>query len=161
MRFRRPARDAPRIIQLGFRASLDPEWLALGHTFFCVRILAQVRLPSRFGGAVTYEAILDTGSTVSVIPRFIWEQVRAVSTGRHSTMGGGLTGREAAGELGFVSVRITDSVAVSPPLTLRALLLQDDSVPLVLGFGDLLTQARLHCDFPGSSAYLEFLPQTP
>ncbi len=73
-------------------------------------------------------------------------------------MAGGLRGGEASGELGFVTLPIADRDHISPPLTMRFLLLRDDSAPPILGFGDLLTGANLRCDFPNGTAYLEFPP---
>lgn len=143
------------MIRLGFRTVVDREWLALGQTFLWVRLMAQAHFEREGGLALVENAILDTGSPMCIIPRFVWQQVRVRTTGQQSSMGAGLRGGEAEGELGFVSFRVGDSEHVSPRLTARALLLRDDSAPLILGFGDLLTVAGLRCNFAASTAYLD------
>jgi hypothetical protein len=69
---------------------------------------------------------------------------------------GGIGGGSTAAPLGQVTLVVHDDVATSPPLTIRAFLLLDDSEPLLLGFEDFLTRVVLHCDYPQREAYLEF-----
>ena len=40
-------------------------------------------------------------------------------------------------------------------LTIKAYLAEDDSVPLLFGVEDLLTDARLVCDYPQGKAFLQ------
>lgn len=40
-------------------------------------------------------------------------------------------------------------------LSIKAYLAEDDAVPLLFGIEDLLTNARLVCDYPKSKAFLQ------
>lgn len=74
----------------------------------------------------------------------------------------------AAGEEAFDIWRRADELGLGQPflflvergihvyLTIKAYLAEDDAVPLLLGIEDLITNARLVCDYPKSKAFLQF-----
>ena len=55
---------------------------------------------------------------------------------------------------------IADEKQISLPLTIKAHLLNDDSVPFLIGFEDVLTELALTVDFKSKSAYFKWLDST-
>ena len=124
-----------------------------------IRILANVSFQT-LGSDWTKptEAIIDTGSPISIIPRHVWEQIRH---GFYSNVEVEVPigGRGAMGRFGQVTLRFHDaqeSTQASPPLTIKADLLSDDSHPIVLGFEDFLTDVELYSNYPQQEVYLSF-----
>jgi hypothetical protein len=99
-------------------------------------------------------AIIDTGSHVSVIPRYIWTNAHHHFISDETKMGIG--GKIIAGRLGWVTLRLNDEETVSPPLSVKANLIFDDSLPLILGFEDVITELLLVSDFQQVVAYIIF-----
>jgi hypothetical protein len=84
------------------------------------------------------DAIIDTGSHVSVIPRYIWTNTHHSFISDKIEMGIG--GKIITGRLGWVTLRLHDEETISPPLNVKANLIDDDSLPLILGFEDVITE---------------------
>jgi len=99
-------------------------------------------------------AIIDTGSHVSVIPHPIWTKTHHHFISDDVEMGIG--GNIITGRLGWVTLRLHDEKTVSPPLSVKANLIDDDSVPLILGFEDVITEMLLVSDFQQNTAYIIF-----
>lgn len=99
--------------------------------------LASFRVP---GGEWTKsrDAIIDTGSHTSVIPHYIWTNVHHHFISDETEMGIG--GNIVTGRLGWVTLRLHDEEIISPPLSVKANLIDDDSLPLILGFEDVITE---------------------
>jgi hypothetical protein len=121
-----------------------------------IRLLVDVRFATPTGWSDKYRAIIDPGSPNCLIPRFIWSVAEHRILVPRPLSLGGIGGGAVAAPFGKVTLVVHDEVTVSPPLTIRAFLLPDDSEPLLLGFEDFLTQVILHCDYPKREAYLEF-----
>ncbi|MBM3241201.1 hypothetical protein FJZ31_33375 [Candidatus Poribacteria bacterium] len=100
------------------------------------------------------DAIIDTGSHISVIPRYIWTNVHHSFISDKTEMGIG--GSVITGRLGWVTLRLHDEQTISPPLNVKANLIDDDSMPLILGFEDVITEVLLVSDFQQSIAYIIF-----
>lgn len=60
------------------------------------------------------------------------------------------------GKLAEVTMIFSDLKDISPPIKLKAFLLDDDSTPLLIGFEDVLTITNLFCDYRSQRAYLEW-----
>jgi len=45
---------------------------------------------------------------------------------------------------------------IAPPLRIKAYLLSDSSLPILIGYEDALTSLRLVSDYPRQKAYAEF-----
>ena len=50
---------------------------------------------------------------------------------------------------------LVDKKTTSPPVKAKALLLDDDSVPFLIGFEDILTDIKLVCDYRTKTAFLQ------
>jgi hypothetical protein len=120
-----------------------------------------VSFETRNGWTKTETAIIDTGGPISIIPRHVWEPIRhRFYTDVETEVPVG--GRPAMGRFGQVTLRLHDAFEgerISPPLTLKADLLSDDSHPIVLGFEDFLTDLTLYSSFPQQEVYLSFISQ--
>jgi hypothetical protein len=90
------------------------------------------------------------------VPKYIWQtiQISQYLSGTVPLGGVGqgiVLARLAKIELAFLSTgkEIVERV-------IKAYLAEDDAVPLLLGVEDLLTDARLICDYPKGKAFLHF-----
>lgn len=76
--------------------------------------------------------------------------------GRHDMRAASVGGGVSLVRYGEVAMVLEDDVANSPPLHVKALLLQDGSEPFLLGFEGLLGCAVMICDGSRRAAHLEF-----
>lgn len=145
-------------LDLGIHTEIDLHVLSEGISLRLIRLTTTAQIQTATGWSEAQEAIVDTGNPVSVIPCSIWReaQVRWLLT-RKATLHG-LGGGSIRGRLGEVIFVFSDRARVSPPLRLKAHLIDDDSVPLLIGFEDVLTNVRLVSDYAGKTAYLEWPP---
>lgn len=68
----------------------------------------------------------------------------------------GIGSGEISGRLGKITMILVDQKRISPAIEIKALLLDDDSVPFLIGFEDVLTDAKLVSDYKSKIAYLEW-----
>ena len=62
-------------IDLEFETRLDSELLSVGISTRLIRLIASLRLKTREGWSDPYNAIIDTGSPITLIPKHIWDKV--------------------------------------------------------------------------------------
>ena len=141
-------------IGLYFRKKIDLEPFQRGLVIRLIRLIGRVSFQTSDGWSITYDAIIDTGCPISVIPRSRWEKIEHHVILPQASLG--LGGGTVTGQLGEVTLRFHYNDDVSPPLTVKAHLLDGDDRPLILGFEDILTDIRLVSDFAADTAYLEF-----
>jgi len=145
-------------VQLEFDTTIDaPLFIETQIVHHVVRLIARVSFRTPEGGWTNpRRALIDTGSPVSVIPRSIWQNAAHAFLTGETTIGiGGMT---VSGRLGLVTLCLQDDQTISPPLRVKADLIGDDSLPLILGFSDVLTQVTLVSDFYANLAYVLFRP---
>ncbi len=102
-----------------------------------------------------YRGMVDTGNPISVIPHFIWSQAFIKWLLPQPTKLYGIGSGSVSGKLAEVIIVFADEKQVSLPLTVKAHLLYDDSVPFLIGFEDILTELALTSDFKSKTAYLK------
>ena len=143
-------------IDLGIHTDIDVDFLSEGVSLRLIRLTATVQVQTSTGWSEPQEAIVDTGNPVSVIPSSIWReaQVQRLVTRKASLYGIG--GGSIRGHLGEVILVFSDRARVSPPMRLKAHLIDDDSTPFLIGFEDVLTDVRLFSDYAANMAYLEW-----
>ena len=100
------------------------------------------------------DAIIDTGSHVSVIPHYIWINSHHTFISDEAEMGIG--GNIVTGRLGWITLRLHDEETISPPLSIKANLIDNDSLPPILGFEDVISEMLLVSDFQQNTAYIIF-----
>ena len=120
-----------------------------------IRFLVSVRLQRDSGWTQSYKALVDTGSPVSVIPKFIWDNAvfDIISPSKVDLYGIGPI--PVKGFLSEVTLVFADEQNISPAMGTKAYLLEDDSIPFLIGIEGLLTDSKLVTDIPNKAAYLE------
>ena len=141
-------------IGLYFRKKIDLEQFQRGLVIRLVRLIRIVSFRTTDGWSAKYDAIIDTGCPITVIPRSRWEKIEHRMILPQTSLGVG--GGTIIGQLGEVTLRFHYNNDVSLLLTIKAHLLDEDDRPLILGFEDILTDTRLVSDFATDTAYLEF-----
>ena len=67
----------------------------------------------------------------------------------------GLGSGGVSGKLAEVVMVFLDKKGLSPPISLKAFLVDSDTVPLIIGFEDVLTDIKMVCDYKSKSASLQ------
>ena len=100
------------------------------------------------------DAIIDTGCPTSVIPRPIWTNVHHHFIADECAQR--IAGQKITMRLGVITLRLHDEETISPPFEVKADLAESDTIPLILGFEDVITEILLVCDFKEDTAYAMF-----
>lgn len=145
-------------INLEFETRVDIDFLAKGISFRLIRLISRIKLKSKEGFTKTYDAIVDTGNPITIIPFSIWSKasVHLISHEQVKLYGLGTEDNSAIkGNIGQVEIIFLDEQRSSASMTLKAYLIEDDKVPLLIGFEDVLTLMKLVSDYKNNVAYLE------
>ena len=142
-------------IALEIRTDLDLDFLEEGIVFHLIRFMSFVQLRTLEAWTVPYKAILDIGSPISVIPRFIWRNAQVTWISRRTVTLTGIGSGNVQGRLGELTLVFSDEQATSPPIQARSHLLDDNSVPLLIGCEDILSQVDLFISYRNQVAYFE------
>ena len=143
-------------IDLFFSRYLDIDLLEKGITFWTTRTKAQIKLKTEGGWTRAFEAIIDIGSPISVIPRRIWEGIERRIIGE-DTMRGIVPKEESylPVKIAEVTCFLIDRERRTDPIPFRSYLVARDDVPLILGMDSLLAVSVLHIDYPKQEGYVE------
>jgi len=145
-------------ISLEFQTQIDLEFLSKGILVRLIRLRGTVQLKTNTGWSSEEDAIVDTGNPISIILRSIWGQADVRILLPDTTKIFGLSSDDDVGlpdKLGEVVLVFKDEQATSPPIKLKAHLLDDDSAPFIIGYEDVLTETKLVSDYKALSTYLE------
>lgn len=143
-------------IELEFETHIDLELLDRGIAVRLIRLRASVQLKTTDGWTAKYKALVDTGNPISIVPKSIWGKSRLDRALSDKSVVHGIGGGRVSGRLGEITFLFVDSTNISPVIRAKAILLDDDSVPFLIGFEDILTDAKLVCDYGRKLACLEF-----
>jgi hypothetical protein len=123
-----------------------------------IRLFIRIRFQTSNGWTEVSDAIIDTGSAVSVLPYSIWKDTNFKILSPKDVILHGIAPQEEA----FLQAKIAEIPCVfldknqsSSPMKIKAYLLYDDNIPLIIGFEDVLTVAELFCDYKNNMAYLD------
>ncbi len=119
------------------------------------RILVLARFKTTKGWTEPYEAIVDTGAPLSILPAHIWKQIGADIL-CPDEIAGIVPEAKLLVHLGEVTASLMDRAHSLPPLRFKAHLSEEDRIPLMLGFDGMLSRSILHMDALQSQGYLEF-----
>ena len=143
-------------IKLYYSQALDIDLLEKNIEVWLRRLTIQVAFKKTRGFSQPYEAIVDTGAPVSIIPPAIWEECENEVLGEYKIKG--LVPKKEA----YINVKIANVYCVlldehntTKTLPIKAYLSLEARVPLVLGFESFLSNAKLCSDFPTRSGYIE------
>ena len=142
-------------IRLHWRTALDPQHLRHGIHLRVIRLFAPVSFRESEGWSDPYYAIVDTGSPFSVLPKTIWEKFPQIDFLSELVPLRGLGQGTLMATLAKIELTFLDTRKDLVTLSIKAYLAEDDAVPLLFGIEDLLTSARLVCDYPNSKAFLQ------
>jgi len=142
-------------IDLKFETKLDSDLLSVGIFIRLIRLIASLRLKTVEAWTNPYKAIIDTGSPITLVPKHVWEKLSIKWIFPSSIELTGLGSGGVSGKLAEVVMVFLDKKALSPPISLKAFLVDSDSVPLIIGFEDILTDIKLVCDYRIKTAFLQ------
>ena len=103
-----------------------------------------------------YEAIVDTGAPVSIIPPAIWQDCEKEIIGQYKIRG--LVPKKDAYidvKVANISCVLFDEHNASDVLSIKAYLSMEPNVPLVLGFEGFLSKAKLYSDFQTKQGHID------
>ena len=146
-------------VELRIQTGIDLDLFDQGIVVRLVRLITRVRFQTDNGWTRAAEAIVDTGSVVSILPYFAWKNASTrILSSREMALRGLAPQKEATLQAKIAEVACTfhDRHRISQPLKIKAYLLPNDSAPLIIGFEDVLTTVRLVSDYKNNIAYLEF-----
>ena len=129
-------------IELEFETHIDLDFVEQGIAVHLIRLTASLQLQTREGWTRKYKALVDTGNPISVIPNSVWSKGKINWILSHKSDLLGIGGGKVSGKLGEVTLVLVDKKTASPPIKAKALLLDDDSVPFLIGFEDIMTDIK-------------------
>jgi hypothetical protein len=142
-------------IRLDWRTSFDQKHLSRGLRVRVIRLFARVSFKEPDGWSRPWLAIMDIGSPLTLLPKPIWETIHVVNFLSEAVPLGGVGGGTVLASLAKIEIAFLSTQKEIVERTIKAYLAEDDSVPLLLGNEDLLTNARLVCDYPKDKAFLQ------
>ncbi|MCK4249000.1 MAG: hypothetical protein KAX15_04400 [Candidatus Omnitrophica bacterium] len=143
-------------VNLQYTKALDLELIEKGIEVWIRRLTAQVRFKTKDGWTRSYEAIVDTGAPVSIIPSAVSEEISKNVLGDYA-ISGIVPHEEVVLPVKVAEVKcvLLDEKRISRTLKIKAYLSTDHRVPLVLGFENLLSKAILYSDYKGNKSFIE------
>ncbi|MBU1205991.1 MAG: hypothetical protein KKH04_03540 [Proteobacteria bacterium] len=142
-------------IELEFETHIDLDFVEQGIAVHLIRLTASLQLQTREGWTRKYKALVDTGNPISVIPNSVWSKGKINWILSHRSDLLGIGGGKVSGKLGEVTLVLVDKKTASPPIKAKALLLDDDSVPFLIGFEDIMTDIKLVCDYKSKTSFFQ------
>ena len=142
-------------IELEFKTHIDLDFIEQGIAVHLIRLTVSLQLEMKEGWTRKYRALVDTGNPISVIPNSVWTKAKINWLLPHRSEIRGIGAGKVSGKLGEITLVLVDKKITSPPVKAKALLLDDDSVPFLIGFEDILTDIKLMCDYRTKTAFLQ------
>jgi len=142
-------------VRLLWQTSFDPVHLAHGNQVKIIRLYVPICFKSPTGWSHAFNAIIDLGSPLTVLPKKIWQNIDVLAILSEPVPLGGIGKGLLMARLARIQFVFLDTRKEVVELTIKAYLAEDDTVPLLLGIEDLITQTRLICDYPKSKAFLQ------
>ena len=142
-------------IRLLWQTDWDSRHLQGGIHVRVVRLYAYVCFREFNGWSQPVKAIVDTGSPLTLLPRFIWQNVQVAEILSEPVSLGGIGDGRVMARLAKIELAFLDTRKELMQLTIKAYLAEGDAVPLLFGVEDLITDARLVCDYPKGKAFLQ------
>jgi hypothetical protein len=142
-------------IRLYWKTAFDPAHLANGVHVRIIRLYVPVSFKETTEWSDPVNAIIDLGSPLTVLPKRIWQNMQNIQYLSGAVPLGGIGSGTVLARLAQIQLAFLSTQKEIVERTIKAYLAEDDSVPLLLGIEDLLTEARLVCDYPKSKAFLQ------
>ncbi len=142
-------------IRLYWKTDLDRAHLANGVHVRIIRLYVPVSFRKTTEWSEPVNAIIDIGSPLTVLPRRVWQPMQNIQYLSNRVPLGGIGKGVVMARLAKIELAFLSTQKEIVERTIKAYLAEDDSVPLLLGIEDLLTNTRLVCDYPKSKAFLQ------
>lgn len=142
-------------IRLHWQTDIDFQHQPQGQHVRIIRLIALVCFPEGNDWSHPYEVIVDTGSPLTLLPKMIWQNMNVHAFLSEAISLGGIGKGVVSARLAEINVAFLETRKEIVELKIKAYLAEHDAVPLLLGVEDLLTQARLVCDYPKGKAFLQ------
>lgn len=142
-------------IELEFETHIDLDFVEQAIAVHLIRLTTSLQLQTSEGWTRKYKALVDTGNPISVIPNSVWSKGEINWILPHKSDVRGIGGGKVSGKLGEITLIFVDKKTTSPPIKAKALLLDDDSVPFLIGFEDILTDIKLVCDYKSKTSFFQ------
>lgn len=143
-------------IRLHFSKALDLELIEKNIEIWLRRITIQVSFKKPRDWTQPYEAIIDTGAPVSILPPAIWQEIEKEILGEYKIQG--IVPKKDS----YLPVKIAnvfcvlmDEKNVTDTLKIKAYLALEEKAPLVLGFENIISRANLYINSKNSEGYIE------
>jgi len=142
-------------VRLYWKTKLDRLHLANGIHVRIIRLFVPVSFRETTEWSDPVNAIIDLGSPLTVLPKRVWQTMQNVQYLSDIVPLGGVGKGVVLARLAKIEIAFLTTQKEIFARTIKAYLAEDDAVPLLLGVEDLLTWARLVCDYPKSKAFLQ------
>lgn len=143
-------------IRLHYSKALDLDLIEKNIEIWLRRITVQISFQRLHGWTQPYEAIIDAGAPVSIIPPAIWQEIEKEVLGEYKIQG--VVPKKDA----YLSVKIANIFCVlmdeknaTDILKIKAYLSLEEKAPLVLGFENIISKAKLHINPEINESYIE------
>ena len=132
-------------IRLHYSKALDLDLIEKNIEVWLRRLAVQVCFKKPHAWTQPYEAIIDTGAPVSIIPPAIWQEIEKEILGEHKIQG--IVPKKdsyLSVKIANVSCVLMDDKNMTDRLKIKAYLSLEEKVPLILGFENILSKAKLY-----------------
>jgi hypothetical protein len=99
---------------------------------------------------------MDIGSPLTLLPKPLWETIHVPKFLSEAVPLGGIGQGTVLARLAQIELAFLSTQKEIVERTIKAYLAEEDTVPLLLGIEDLITNTRLVCDYPKNKAFLHF-----
>lgn len=143
-------------IRLHYSKALDLELIEKNIEIWLRRINIQVSFKKLGGWSQPYEAIIDTGAPVSIIPPAIWREIEKEILGEYKIQG--IVPKKDSYllvKIANITCVLMDEKNVTDELKIKAYLSLEEKAPLVLGFENIISKAKLYIDSENTEGYIE------
>lgn len=144
-------------IRLHYSKALDLELIEKNIEIWLRRITVQVSFKKSHGWSRPYEAIIDTGAPVSIIPPAIWQEIEKEILHEEHKIQGIVPDKDSylCVKIANIFCVLMDEKNMTEILKIKAYLPAETKAPFVLGFENVLSKGKLCIDSKDNEAYLE------
>jgi len=143
-------------ISLQFKTKYDGELLQHGLHVRIIRVITSAGFKTPNGWTIPFNAIVDTGNPVTILPEIAHRHIERKVLYPHPVSLYGVGKGQVSARLAEVEMLFVGQRKNSPSLRLKAYLLPDDSLPVLIGFEDILTNLRFVSDYSRQRVQFEF-----
>jgi len=142
-------------IKLSIIKELNLELIENGIESYLYRLIAKIKIINSTESFLE-QAIVDTGSPITILPYSIWKDQNVVFLKHRNKKLFGFGKSRIEGRLTNINIVFADDKSISPVLKIKAYLIKDDSIPLIIGMEDIIDKVNLVIDGKRGKCYIEY-----